>query len=170
MGKVIITVGPPGVGKSYWIKQYIEQHDVPYAICSADHYFEKDGKYIYKPTEIGFAHNTCFEKFVNALRAEVPLIFVDNTNIVKEHRAKYVNKALEYDYEVEIKAFPVDIERIKAQNASDERKVAGKVIPDSVIDRMVAKLDIEPGTYKLVDRKPVRILETNLFIRSKPIK
>lgn len=168
MGKVILVCGPPGVGKSYWIKEYIQKHKIPHVICSADHYFEKEGMYNYKPAEIGQAHNNCFENFVNALRAETPLIFVDNTNIVKEHRAKYINKALEYDYEVEIKVFPIDIERIRLQNSSDERKNTGKIIPDSVIDRMAAKLDIAPGMYKLVNKIPVKILETNLFIRSKP--
>jgi len=168
MGKVIIVVGPPGVGKSYWIKEYTQKYKIPYVICSADNYFEKEGKYQYKASEIGLAHNSCFEKFVNALRNDTPLIFIDNTNIVKDHRAKYVNKALEYDYEVEIKVFPIDIERIRVQNASDERVNAGKTIPNSVIDRMVSKLDIEPGMYKLVDKKPVKILENSSFIRSKP--
>ena len=170
MGKVIILVGPPGVGKDYWIKKYTQKISTPYVVCSADDYFMDSGKYNYRPQEIGQAHSTCFEKFSNALRSEVPLIFVSNTNIVKDHRSKYVNKALQYDYDVEIKVFPVNIEVIKRQNSSPERLAQNKIIPDSVIDRMVAKLDIEPGLWRAEhdggrSYKTTRMLESNDFVR-----
>jgi predicted kinase len=170
MSKVILTVGPPGVGKTTWIKNYVANINEPYVICSADHYFEKEGKYVYEPSKIGLAHNSCFEKFVNALRSEIPLIFIDNTNVIKEQRAKYINKANEYGYEVEVKVFPVDINRIKLQNKSQERIDANKIIPDSVIDRMSSKLDLDPGTWKLVNGKLVKILETKQFIRVSEIQ
>lgn len=170
MSKVILTVGLPGSGKSTWIKNYVANIDVPYTICSKDDFFEKDGKYTYDPTKISYAYDSCFNKFMNALRSEIPLIFVDNINIANKNRKRYINKAAEYGYDVEVKVFPSDIDRVKLQNQSPERIAANKVIPDSVIDGMSSKLDIEPGTWKLVNGKLVKILETKQFIRVSEIQ
>ena len=174
MSKVILLVGPPGVGKSTWIKNYVKDIPTPYTVCSADTYFTKDGIYTFNPVAIGQAHQTCYEKFVNALSIDIPLIFIDNTNIAKDHRSKYINKALEYDYDVSVKVFDVsDIEKIKQQNKSDERVKSNKLIPDHVIERMAKQMDIEHGnwraekdnrTYKLT-----KVLEANEFIRKNSV-
>ena len=171
MSKVILLVGPPGVGKSTWIKEYTKNVHVPFVVCSADDYFTKEGMYNYDPRGIGFAHSTCYDKFLNAIRSDVPLIFIDNTNTIREHRSKYVNKAIEYGYEVEIKVFDrSDIELIKARNRSEERVKANKSVPDHVIDRMLGQIDIEPGLWKAEDDggrsyKVVKTLEGIKFLK-----
>ena len=148
MGKVIILVGPPGVGKSYWVKEYVKTHRVPYVICSADHFFEHDGKFTYDPSKIWLAHSTCFEKFQTAMNNDTPLIFIDNINATRKDRSKYINRAIENGYEVELQVFTRDPSIIKQQNKSQERVDAGKLVPDEYIDKVLPKFDIEPGLWK----------------------
>jgi len=170
MGKVIILVGPPGSGKSYFIKEYTKTATSPYVVCSMDNFFETDGKHVYDATHVWHAHSECFARFTEALLADVPLIFVDNQNAKKGDRSKYINRAIEYGYEVELKVLPRDIETVIRQNKTQERIDAGKAVPDEYLTKRMAKFDIEPGIWKAEDDggrsyKLTKVLEQNEFIR-----
>ena len=49
MRKVIIMRGPSGSGKS----TYIQKHFPDAYVCSADHFFIKNGEYVFEPAKIG---------------------------------------------------------------------------------------------------------------------
>ena len=146
MGKVIICVGPLGTS-AQWIKEYISKTNMPYAVCAANDYFNVEGQHTFEPSKLWMAHSKCLEKFLGALKRETPLIFIDNINARKSDRAKYINKALENGYEVELKVFPRDPEL--------KRRI---------------QFDIEPGTWKIENPevKPynfIQTLEARDFIR-----
>lgn len=96
----IILRGVPGSGKNYFISHALPKSAI---ICSADDYFfnilGKGVKYIFNPSHLGTAHAWCFGLFNNALDAEVPLIVLNNTNILLSHYAHYVQHAKEHGYE-----------------------------------------------------------------------
>lgn len=98
MKKVYIMRGLPGAGKSTWTK-----NNAPGAvICSADHFFERDGTYRFDPTNLGKAHAECFAKFQKALERGAEAIVVDNTNTTKWEFEKYQNLADLHGYDVEL--------------------------------------------------------------------
>lgn len=162
MGKVLILVGIPGSGKSYFTKQYLAKYPGEYVICSADHHFESLAAkhkaeleaagdpeaanapgYKFDFMQLRQAHMDCQKKFVMALQQGVPLVIVDNTNITKKERHFYVQEGLKAGYEVEIKAFPKDDASVQLAASRNTHGVPA----DKVAQRALAQ-DLEPGMYK----------------------
>lgn len=103
--KVIIMIGVPGSGKTTWINNYIKENYIlpsEYVICSADHFFEKTGKYVFFGSGLAQAHAECMAKFKHALTQGTQFIFVDNTNIKEEHRDPYIAAAHEAEYKIKL--------------------------------------------------------------------
>lgn len=64
--------GIPGAGKSTMAKQLFAEFAMRGAVttvCSADHFFEKRGAYVFNYKQLGDAHNECFRKYVLAITA-----------------------------------------------------------------------------------------------------
>lgn len=110
--KVIIMRGPSGSGKSTWIK---ENHPGA-VVCSTDDFFLNDeGEYIFDPTQLGEAHQECFQHFLMALHMRSGVVVVDNTNLRWWEYMNYVTVANMQDAEVHIVQFvPDKIEELKA--------------------------------------------------------
>ena len=104
--KVIVLVGPSGCGKSTWIANYEKREE--WDVCSADHYFMKDGVYQFDGSKLGEAHQASQEKFKHCLDYGLFTIFVDNTNTQEWERRPYVEAAKKVGYEVWLKVFDVD--------------------------------------------------------------
>lgn len=117
--KVIILRGLPGSGKSTWVKNHCPNAYV----CSADHYFEKDGEYKFNPQSLGAAHGSCMRSFIDALVEQRPLVVVDNTNVTLVEISPYFSVAQAFGYEVEI----VCVDALKKFSVKDlsERNVHG---------------------------------------------
>lgn len=95
---VYIMRGLPGSGKSTWIR-----NNVPNAVvCSADHYFERNGKYDFDPKLLPQAHEACMNNFKKAILGYEDQIVVDNTNLSAWEYEKYVEFAKQNGYQVEI--------------------------------------------------------------------
>lgn len=80
--------GLPGSGKSYLanlIKDKVEG-----VICSADHYFEKNGIYTFDKSKLGQAHKKCFDKAVANFKKN-KIVIVDNTNITLKEINPYLD-------------------------------------------------------------------------------
>lgn len=90
---MVIMRGLPGEGKS-WVTQ---QLNLP--VCSADHFFEKSGEYVFDPTKLGQAHQECYDKARALAISGVPFI-VDNTNTTWKEMSRYVDLGLEFGYSV----------------------------------------------------------------------
>lgn len=63
--KVIIIRGLPGAGKSTMaLKSFVSRG---YVHCEADHYFHRDGKYVFEPGKTAEAHEYCINKAIRAI-------------------------------------------------------------------------------------------------------
>lgn len=87
---VIIVRGVSGVGKTTFANIVAE----PKVVCTADDYFEQDGKYNFDPNKLGEAHKQSMDRFKEALyNPNVKNIVVANTNTKPRDYAYYVDKA-----------------------------------------------------------------------------
>lgn len=135
MGKVIIMRGQPGSGKS----TYTAKHYPDALVCSADHFFMKNGKYEFDKTKIGQAHAECLKKFVvmvaqgGAAMFHADTIVVDNTNINATEIAPYAALALAYGWELEIITLDVDPAISAARNVHE--------VPASTVKRMHKQME-----------------------------
>jgi uridine kinase len=88
----IIVRGVSGVGKTTFANIVAE----PKVVCTADDYFEQDGKYNFDPTKLGEAHKQSMNRFDQALmNPAVKNIVVANTNVKPTDYRYYVDKANE---------------------------------------------------------------------------
>jgi predicted kinase len=104
--RVSIMRGLPGSGKSTWAKQQKDGY-----IISADHWFMMNPgrQYIFKPEEIGKAHDECFRKFLMAMREDSRDVYthviIDNTNLSVWEFAPYYRLAQFHGHDVKIVQF-----------------------------------------------------------------
>lgn len=71
-------------------------------ICSADHYFERSGSYQFNPAELGAAHKSCRDNFLDALKKSISTIIVDNTNTTLKEMDYYCFGAYVHGYNLYI--------------------------------------------------------------------
>lgn len=102
----ILMVGLPGSGKSTAVSSILDRDAVPLGIkaviCSTDDFFMVNGRYQWDGRKLGEYHARNFQKFALACADGVPLVIVDNTNIMEEHREPYIKLAKALGYEVRI--------------------------------------------------------------------
>lgn len=105
MGKVIIMRECPGSGKTTFLNK-----EYPTAfICSATAYFtNKNGQYKFYKDGLSQSHTYCMNAFMAALANNLPIIAVDNTHIKLWEFENYIDKAIEYSYEIEVLRMKVD--------------------------------------------------------------
>jgi 2'-5' RNA ligase/predicted kinase/uncharacterized protein (UPF0248 family) len=87
--KVVILRGLPGSGKSYLSKNCSEKNSL--AVCSADDFFSKSGRYEFDRDLLPEAHLHCLEQFLQALQDGTELIVIDNTNSMLWEYRNYVS-------------------------------------------------------------------------------
>lgn len=97
MRLVTIMRGIPGSGKSTYTRRFPKA-----TVCSADHFFERDGQYRYDVSKIGEAHRACLLKFLTALQFGHEHVIVDNTHVKAYHVTPYAALAEAMGYRVEI--------------------------------------------------------------------
>lgn len=108
MKTVFIMRGISGSGKSTKARTLAP----PEAICSADHYFQASGEYVFRWQDLPAAHQACLTKFIRLLYAKAPAVVVDNTNLRLWEYENYVRVAEMAGYTVEYHEFvpPLDNE------------------------------------------------------------
>lgn len=71
-------------------------------ICSADDYFiTPEQGYRFDPSRIKSAHQACWERFIGAIKANMAVIIVDNTNTQEWEYRTYANAGRQYGYDVD---------------------------------------------------------------------
>jgi predicted kinase len=108
MKKIMILSGIPGSGKSTFTREFCLNNEA--VVVSADHFFEKDGEYRFDRRFLGDAHGECLRRFVESVKANQPIILVDNTNLTLIDIAPYYAVGRAFGYDVTIKTFLVDEE------------------------------------------------------------
>lgn len=111
--KVKILCGISGSGKS----TYVSKHFPNAVVCSADHYFIRQGTYSFNSNRLGEAHAECLRKYVQELQmialeldskglrlnfCEEKIVVVDNTNTSIAEVAPYVALANAYGHDCEV--------------------------------------------------------------------
>ena len=137
---VIIMVSCSGGGKSTKAKQHMAGVDDA-ALVSADHFFEKDGKYNFDGGKLGQAHTSCQAKFLQFLKEGKSLIIVDNTNTTAREREFYAKAGNQYGYKVMVDVLNTDIDTCAARNVHGVNR--------EVVAKQAARIDLKPGFYEI---------------------
>jgi len=141
-----ITVGLPGSGKSTYAKNFINGKDIEY--LSSDELravFGKD-ETDQTVTSTVFGH---IKKKVDEFLKNDKNVLVDATNVNRRDRSDYINTAKKYGVKVVVFVFKMDRNGLIARNQKRGQE-GGRVVPDWVIDKMLAKYE-EPSTNEGID-------------------
>lgn len=125
---VLLMVGAPGAGKSAWLEMHAPEAEV----CSADRFFYRLGgfkRHAFDPERLSEAHESCLMDYVRHLRADRPMIAVDNTNLHASEFAPYIALALAHRYHVVIVRIAADAPTCFVRNQHG--------VPATPINRMV---------------------------------
>ena len=131
MKQLVILRGLPGSGKST-VAQKIVEHAQNAVICSADHYFMKDGKYDFNAAELPQAHADCQMSANRAMANGRNPVVIDNTNIKCSHMQPYIEMAERYDYVVVV--WPVGGQRANDVEEYMARQIHG--VPRALMEKM----------------------------------
>jgi len=94
MKLVSIIAGISGSGKSTYAECLRKLNPMHTVVCTADDYFMEDGEYHFDMNQLGEAHETCKNKFMEALVDDsIQHIIVANTSTKKWEWAFYKTKA-----------------------------------------------------------------------------
>lgn len=109
MKRLIILRGLPGSGKSTLAKELVERYsNLGYVVrvLSTDSkhfvYTEEGWKYVFQPQNLSRFHKENIYDAEGAMRNEVDVIIIDNTNTTWSEIKPYALLALVNDYEIEI--------------------------------------------------------------------
>jgi predicted kinase len=146
MKKVVIMRGCPGSGKSTYVKKYFPDA----AVCSADFYhMDCLGNYDWKPEKVRWAHQSCKNSFIWALKNNRELVIVDNTNTKIKEMKPYYDLALEYDYKVSVIRLEAPLKALYGKNIHE--------VPDEIVKAMFDRM--EPWKGEEVIRQTWQIKE-----------
>lgn len=91
---IIITIGIPGSGKSYWVYNYKKKHPLTHVISTDEIRKEVTGTYDCDPKDNDYIHNIALERARTILNTEsvYPIeIIIDATNCEMETWLSYKN-------------------------------------------------------------------------------
>ena len=143
--RVYILRGLPGMGKTTIAELLRDHHHNSTAvICSADQYHMVKNKetgekeYKYNPKRIGLCHQLCQRKFHRSVEAKIPVIVLDNTNLIYDDYRLYEQVALKAGYKVfEITVGSLDVQTSFERNSHD--------VPMDTIQKMAKRFEFVVG-------------------------
>jgi predicted kinase len=143
---IYIAVGLPGSGKSTYAKNFIKDKDIEY--LSSDELRAVYGKdeTDQSVTSIVFGH---IKRKVDEFLKDGKNVLVDATSVNRRERADYINAAKKYGAKVVALVFKMDRQGLIDRNKKRGEQ-GGRVVPDWVIDKMLAKYE-EPSTNEGID-------------------
>ena len=139
MKQVKIMRGCSGSGKSTHTRNLVREakaNDISWVVVSADaHFLDEEGNYNFDPSKLGEAHGSCFVQCIDALRNNIGLVIVDNTNTTAVEIAPYMAAAAAYGYDAEILLVEADVD------VAIERNVHG--VPAEAVKRQAKNIQQE---------------------------
>jgi len=124
---LLLFRGLPGAGKTT-LAEALEIR----ALCSADDYFMRNGKYIWKAEKIGKAHEWCQRKCRRFMKKQIDRIVVANTFTTEREMQAYKDLARQFGYQV----FSIIVE-----NRHDGVNVHN--VPAITLEKMKERFDIK---------------------------
>ena len=146
MNTIYITVGLPGSGKSTYAKNFIKGKDIEY--LSSDELRAVFGKSEEDQTvtPLVFGH---IKRKVDEFLKDGKNVLVDATSVNRRERTDYITTAKKYSAKVVVLVFKMDRQGLIDRNKKRGEQ-GGRVVPDFVIDKMLAKYE-EPSTSEGID-------------------
>ncbi len=126
MKSLVILRGLPSSGKTTFA-ELLETR----AICSADDYHYRNGKYRWKPENIKSSHDWCQKKCKRFMDIECQKIVIANTNTTEDEMQPYQDLADMYGYRV----FYIVVER-RHGNTNNHN------VPNEAVERMRERFKI----------------------------
>ena len=141
-----IAVGLPGSGKSTYAKNFIKDKDIEY--LSSDELRAVYGKSEEDQTvtPLVFGH---IKRKVDEFLKDGKNVLVDATSVNRKERSDYINSAKKYGAKVVAIVFKMDRQGLIDRNKKRGEQ-GGRVVPDWVIDKMLAKFE-EPSYDEGID-------------------
>jgi predicted kinase len=141
-----ITVGLPGSGKSTYAKEFIKGKEIEYLSSDSLRAVFGKSEEDQTVTPLVFGH---IKKKVDEFLKDGKNVMVDATSVNRKERSDYVNTAKKYGAKVVAIVFKMDRQGLIDRNKKRGEQ-GGRVVPDWVIDKMLAKFE-EPSYSEGID-------------------
>lgn len=103
--KMVILRGLQGSGKTTLAAKLATEAKAAgktAVICTADDFFNVEGRYQFDASKLGQAHHECRRRARAACEARTDLVAIANTNLSTQERKPYLEMATEFGYVAEI--------------------------------------------------------------------
>ena len=146
MNTLYITVGLPGSGKSTYVKNFIKNKDIEYLSSDSLRAVYGKSEEDQTVTPLVFGH---IKRKVDEFLKDGKNVLVDATSVNRKERSDYINTAKKYGAKVVAIVFKMDRQGLIDRNKKRGEQ-GGRVVPDWVIDKMLAKFE-EPSYDEGID-------------------
>ena len=146
MNTLYITVGLPGSGKSTYVKNFIKNKDIEYLSSDSLRAVYGKSEEDQTVTPLVFGH---IKRKVDEFLKDGKNVLVDATSVNRKERSDYINTAKKYGAKVVAIVFKMDRQGLIDRNKKRGEE-GGRVVPDWVIDKMLAKFE-EPSYDEGID-------------------
>ena len=141
-----ITVGLPGSGKSTYAKEFIKGKEIEYLSSDSLRAIFGKSEEDQTVTPLVFGH---IKRKVDEFLKDGKNVMVDATSVNRKERSDYINTAKKYGAKVVAIVFKMDRQGLIDRNKKRGEQ-GGRVVPDWVIDKMLAKFE-EPSYSEGID-------------------
>jgi predicted kinase len=146
MNTLYITVGLPGSGKSTYAKEFIKGKEIEYLSSDSLRAVYGKSEEDQTVTPLVFGH---IKRKVDEFLKDGKNVMVDATSVNRKERSDYINTAKKYGAKVVAIVFKMDRQGLIDRNKKRGEQ-GGRVVPDWVIDKMLAKFE-EPSYSEGID-------------------
>ena len=146
MNTLYITVGLPGSGKSTYAKEFIKGKEIEYLSSDSLRAVFGKSEEDQTVTPLVFGH---IKRKVDEFLKDGKNVMVDATSVNRKERSDYINTAKKYGAKVVAIVFKMDRQGLIDRNKKRGEQ-GGRVVPDWVIDKMLAKFE-EPSYSEGID-------------------